>query len=199
MTKLSNMTDRTTPDSVDVLTTGEAAAQCGVSFRTVLRWIERGLLPAYKLPGRGDRRIRRIDLRCFMQEYGMAAQELAPPSARRVLIVDDETAMAHAIERVLRRVGCETAIATNGFEAGSVLANWKPEVMTLDLRMPGMDGLAVLRFLAQTDPATRPKVLIISADSEQRLQSALELGAQAVLRKPFQNEALQAAVAALLG
>lgn len=193
------MTDRTNPDSANVLTTGEAAALCGVSFRTVLRWIERGLLPAYKLPGRGDRRIRRIDLHRFMQEHGMTAQETAPRSARRVLIVDDEMAMAHAIDRVLRHAGCETAIATNGFEAGSVLAIWKPEVMTLDLRMPGMDGLAVLRFLAQAEPSTRPKVLIISADSEQRLQSALELGAKAVLRKPFRNEELQDAVAALLG
>ncbi len=41
----------------DVLTTGEAARICGVNFRTVLRWIDRGLLPAYKLPGRGDRRV----------------------------------------------------------------------------------------------------------------------------------------------
>jgi excisionase family DNA binding protein len=39
------------------LTTGEAAKYCGVNFRTVIRWIERGHLDAYKLPGRGDNRI----------------------------------------------------------------------------------------------------------------------------------------------
>ncbi|MBA5688868.1 response regulator [Rugamonas apoptosis] len=178
----------------DVLTTGEAAQLCGVNFRTVLRWIDRGLLQAYKLPGRGDRRITRAALRSFMAAHGIPERDAPPPLPRRVLIADDEPAMARAIERVLRGAGFETAIAANGFEAGALLPTFQPGVLTLDLRMPGMDGLDVLRFLRQ---ATLPKpfrTLVISADTEDRLAQALALGAHGVLRKPFDNAELVASV-----
>jgi two-component system, OmpR family, response regulator VicR len=183
-------------DPQDVLTTGEAAEICGVNFRTVLRWIDRGLLQAYKLPGRGDRRVTRAALRSFMAEHGIPDRSAPPPPPlpRRVLIADDEPAMARAIERVLRGAGFETAIAANGFEAGALLPTFRPGVMTLDLRMPGMDGLDVLRFLQQAELPAPFRTLVISADTEQRLQQALTLGAHGVLRKPFDNAALVAAV-----
>ena len=114
--------------------------------------------------------------------------------ARRVLIADDEPAMAHAIERVLLRAGFETAVAANGFEAGAMLPTFKPGVMTLDLRMPGVDGLDVLRFLRRTELPAPVKVLVVSADTEARLREALALGAHGVVRKPFTNDELLAAV-----
>lgn len=178
----------------DVLTTGEAARICGVNFRTVLRWIERGLLQAYRLPGRGDRRVLSDELHRFMLENGIPDRSIAQAVPRRVLIVDDEPAMAHAIERVLRRAGLETASASNGFEAGAMLPTFKPGVMTLDLRMPGLDGLDVLRFLQRAELPTQFKTLVVSADTETRLEEALSLGAHGILRKPFTNDELLDAV-----
>lgn len=178
----------------DVLTTGEAAEICGVNFRTVMRWIDRGLLQAYRLPGRGDRRVLREELQRFMLENGIPDRSISNALPRRVLIADDEIAMAHAIERVLRGAHFETAIAANGFEAGAMLPMFKPGVMTLDLRMPGMDGLDVLRFLQKTELGAPLKVLVLSADTETRLQAALELGAHGILRKPFSNDELVAAI-----
>lgn len=177
-----------------VLTTGEAARVCGVNFRTVLRWIERGLLHAYKLPGRGDHRVPIEELRRFMRENGIPDRSQPTALARRVLIADDEPAMAHAIERVLIRAGFETAIASNGFEAGAMLYTFKPGVMTLDLRMPGIDGVDVLRFLRSAYLPSPLKTLVVSADTDARLQEALSLGAHEILRKPFANEELLAAV-----
>lgn len=179
----------------EALTTGQAAKLCGVNFRTVSRWIDRGLLPAYQLPGtRGDRRVRVEDLRRFMREHDMPDPWAVAPVTRRALVVDDEPLMARAIERVLRQAGYETALAAGGFEAGAMLFSFKPDVMTLDLRMPGMDGIEVLKFL-QRAGLQALKVVVISADSEERLRQALELGAHAVLPKPFANEALLATLA----
>lgn len=181
----------------DALTTGQAAKLCGVNFRTVARWIDRGLLPAYQLPGtRGDRRVLVEDLRGFMREHNMPDPWAGPAAARRALVVDDEPAMARAIERVLRQAGYETALAAGGFEAGAMLFSFQPHVMTLDLRMPGMDGIDVLQFLRRTAPPVPLKVVVVSADSEERLRQARELGAHAVLPKPFSNEALLAALEA---
>ncbi|MGH8352233.1 MAG: response regulator [Pseudomonas sp.] len=182
----------------EVLTTREAARLCGVSFRTVIRWIERGLLQSYRLPGRGDYRVPVAELRRFMRDNGIPEPSAAPVTARRVLITEDELAMAHAIERVLKRAGYETAIAADGFAAGAMLHSFQPTLLTLDLRMPGLDGMGVLRFLRQSPMPFPLKTLVVSADSEIRLREARELGADGVLRKPFSNEELLAAVARLL-
>jgi excisionase family DNA binding protein len=185
--------------STEVLTSRAAAQRCGVSFRTVIRWIERGALNAYRLPGRGDYRIAKSELQRFMKEHDIPDPEAAVETARRVLVVDDEPAMANAIKRVLTRAGYETAVASDGFQAGSLLHTFKPGLMTLDLRMPRIDGFGVLRFLRETGALTSLKVLVISGESEARLREALAEGAHETLPKPFSNEQLLQAVERLVG
>ncbi len=123
----------------DVLTTGEAAKFCGVNFRTIIRWIERGRLKAYKLPGRGDHRIVVKDFVLFLQENSMPVPAELAGVNKTVLIIEDQPEMASAIRRVLMRNGFEVDIARDGFSAGSILARKKPGLVTLDLKMPGMD------------------------------------------------------------
>lgn len=183
---------------IETLTTTEAARMCGVSFRTVIRWVERGELQAYRLPGRGDYRVPASELRRFMRTHGVPEPDEMPGLPKRILVVDDEPAMARAIKRVLTREGFETAIASDGFLAGSMLYTFKPQLMTLDIRMPGIDGFGVLRFLREHPPPFPLRVLVVSGDSEDRLRQALDQGAQGVLAKPFANEELLDAVARIL-
>lgn len=181
----------------DVLTSRAAAQICGVSFRTVIRWIERGELHAYRLPGRGDYRISAVDLHAFMNRHGIPRS--TSDGLKRVLVVDDDLAMAHAIERVLKRQGYEVRVATDGFEAGAMLHTFMPALMTLDLQMTGLDGFGVLRFLRRTSQLGNLKVLVISGESKSRLREALDQGAHETLAKPFTNEQLIAAVRRQLG
>ena len=125
----------------DVLTSSEAARLCGVSFRTVIRWIERGQLQAYRLPGRGDYRVPASELRRFMRTNAIPEPtELKRDMPRRILIVEDEPNMARAMGRALTRAGFETASVSDGFQAGLLLHSYRPGLLTLDLRMPGVDG-----------------------------------------------------------
>ncbi len=181
-----------TDTSSETFTTGEVAKLCDVNFRTVIRWAERGLLPAYRLPGRGDYRIRAADLRTFLAEHAMPVPARLNPD-KVALIVDDEPAMAAAIARVLHRAGFKTQIAAGGFQAGLLLQTLKPQLMTLDLHMPGVDGFAVLDILrdAPLDPA--PRVLIVTGDHH-RAEDALARGADGVLKKPFSQEELVEAI-----
>lgn len=183
----------------ETLTSTEAARMCGVSFRTVIRWIERNELQAYRLPGRGDYRVLATELRRFMREHGIPEPDEMPGRPKRILVVDDEAAMAAAIKRVLRRDGFEVSIANDGFMAGSMLHAFKPDLMTLDIRMPRIDGFGVLRFLREQPPPFPLKVLVVSGETESRLHEALGLGADGTLAKPFVNEDLREAVARLLG
>ena len=104
--------------------------------------------------------------------------------------------MARAINRVLKQAGYETIFAGNGFIAGSLLHTFRPALMTLDIRMPWIDGLDVLRLVRQTPLPFPLKILVISGDTH-CLDDALSAGADAVLAKPFANEALVEAVRAL--
>ncbi|SEQ79455.1 DNA binding domain-containing protein, excisionase family [Amphritea atlantica] len=181
------------------LTTGEIAKLCDVNLRTVIRWIDRGALTGFKLPGRGNNRVREEDFIAFLHEHGMPVPPgLQQTISRQILIVDDEPAVAKSIQRVLRSNGYETLIATDGFQAGSMLSIEKPALMTLDLSMPGLDGYGVIECVRSTSELSGLKILVISALGEASLEKALAAGADAVLQKPFENEQLLKSIQQLL-
>lgn len=169
----------------DTLTTGEAAKWCGVSFRTVLRWIERGELAAYKLPGRGDARIKLEDFVEFLNRHQMPVPaELGRSSTPRVLVVDDEPDVARLIARVMSGQGYEVAVVHDGFSAGAKLASFAPDLITLDLRMPGLGGLEVIQLIRGMQAGAGVRILVVSGLSKQDLERAIEAGADDALGKP---------------
>ena len=186
-----------------IYTTGEVASICGVSLRTVINWIQRGRLDAYKLPGtRGDNRITDVNLRLFCEKNGLpmptelTLPELESTEARKALVVDDDPPMAKAIARLLKRQGFEVTTAFDGFEAGFQFMKTRPVLVTLDLNMPKMDGMAVLQKIkAEPDSA---RVLVISGEGRSALDTAMENGADAAFAKPFDEPELVAKINALL-
>lgn len=180
------------------LTTGEVAKYCDVNFRTVIRWIERGVLDAYQLPGRGDNRIPVDAFLRFLEENNMPIPDGFLSRNQRVLIIEDEEKMARSIERVLKRSGFETEIAENGFIAGALLLSYKPALVTLDLRMPGLNGFDVLKFIRTKPELKHLKVLVVSGELPNQLAKAVKEGADDSLGKPFSNSDLEAKVKALV-
>jgi excisionase family DNA binding protein len=189
--------------SVDInkraLTTGDIAKLCGVNFRTVIRWIQRGHLRAFQLPGRGDNRVLMADFLKFLRENKMPIPEELKVTSRRVLIVEDEEKMANTIQRTLKRRGFETQIAVDGISAGTLETTFEPAVMTHDLNMPGLGGLEVLKNVRANSDLAQVKVLVVSAMPDEDLKQALDAGADDVMKKPFKNEALADKVAELAG
>lgn len=181
------------------LTTGEIAKLCDVNLRTVIRWIDRGALKGFKLPGRGNNRVREEDFIAFLKEHGMPVPaEFQRKGNNHVLIVDDELPVAKSIQRVLKGAGYETSIATDGFQAGSKLLKEAPILITLDLSMPGLDGYDVLTYVRGTEEVSNTRILVISALDDTSLNKALECGADAVLQKPFDNSQLLILIQKLL-
>jgi len=182
--------------------TGEIAKFCGVNLRTVIRWIDKGDLEGYKLPGRGNNRVTERAFLAFIKQYNMPLPDELKQSSGvnlgHVLIVDDEKQLAKSIQRVLRGAGYETSLACDGFQAGSSLIKEKPALMTLDLSMPGMDGFDVIKFVRHSPEIAATKILVISALDEKQLQKAVDMGADAYLRKPFVNSELLAEIEKLI-
>lgn len=177
------------------LTTGDIAKYCGVTLRTVIRWIERGSLKAYKLPGRGNNRITPEDFVAFLTAHEMPIPaEFRQQENNRILICDDEPAFAKAINRTLARAGYATEIANDGFQAGVSLVTYRPWLMTLDLSMPNIDGFEVLRHVRGNPDLEPIKILVISGQHQSDLDKAINLGADLALAKPFVNEDLIAQI-----
>jgi CheY-like chemotaxis protein len=107
----------------------------------------------------------------------------------KVLLVDDEQEFVHTLSERLQSRRMQPAIAYDGEQALAMVESEEPEVMVLDLKMPGIDGLEVLRRVKRTHPAT--EVIILTghgSDAEEVL--AYDLGAFAYLRKPVDIEEL---------
>lgn len=172
-------------------TSGDVAQICGVSLRTVIRWIEKGELKGFKLPGRGNNRVSEENLINFLKAHNIPfPEELISPGENLILIVDDEPAAARAIQRVLIGAGYETKIAANGFEAGLLLTQLKPAIMTLDLNMPGLNGEDVISYVRHADHLISARILVISGAPDNVLERAVKLGADGCLGKPYANSDL---------
>lgn len=182
------------------LTTGEVADYCGVNFRTVIRWIDKGLLKAYQLPGtRGDNRVRVSEFIDFLETQNIPVPEELLDNSRKVLIVEDDMAVAMTIDRLLKKYGFDTMIASDGFRAGMMLERFQPAVITLDLSMPGLNGFEVLKFVRSTPRLKNIKVIVVSALPPADLKRALDTGANEVMSKPFRGRTLAERVAGMAG
>jgi CheY-like chemotaxis protein len=111
----------------------------------------------------------------------------------RVAVVDDELFFREAITEVLFADGIESVTAENGAQALALADDLEIGVMLLDIRMPGIDGIEVLRRLREQRPELRVLVLSASTDQETVLE-ALRLGASDYLAKPLHDEELVFAV-----
>ena len=119
--------------------------------------------------------------------------------AGRVLLIEDEVNIAEAIRFVLGRDGCEVLVETDGRAALSRVANDAPDLVILDLMLPGMSGLEILSAL-RADPATEGlKVMMLTAKGQNRDREAAErAGVSAFMSKPFSNAEMRAQVRALM-
>ena len=114
-----------------------------------------------------------------------------------VAIVDDEEGIRKALGRLLRAAGLEAYGYANGQEFLTAAAERRPDCVVLDLHMPGMSGLQVLRKL-KTAGLLLPVVVITAHDEPETRQECLSTGARAYLRKPLEDRLLLNAISAAM-
>jgi len=134
-----------------------------------------------------------------MRSLAATIEEMAEPAIRRtVLVVDDEPTISEVVARYLERAGYRAATAGDGLEALRLAAEVEPDLVVLDLMLPQLDGLEVLRRL-HADGEERMPVIVLTAKGEQDDKLAgLRQGADDYLVKPFSPSELVARVDAVL-
>jgi DNA-binding response OmpR family regulator len=114
----------------------------------------------------------------------------------QLLVIDDEVRFARALAISLRAHGYEVEVATTGEEGLSLAAQVHPDVVILDLGLPGMDGLEVCRRVRAG--SSLPIIMLTARDEEVDRVAGLELGADDYVPKPFSPRELAARVKAVL-
>jgi DNA-binding response OmpR family regulator len=126
----------------------------------------------------------------------MTLSARTPAPTRTVLVVEDEAPIAEAVAARLESEGFSVAIAPDGPTGVSACEELRPDLVVLDLMLPGLDGLEVCRRIQAERPV--PVLVLTARDTEADLLVGLAVGADDYLTKPFSARELVARVHALL-
>lgn len=149
-------------------TTREAGQLLGVSVGTAQLWVENGLLSAWKTPG-GHRRVTRESV-----EKLLRSKSEAPPAASaarrevirrlKVLVVEDDTNLLRLYETTLALwpMSPEVIVATNGINALLLIERENPDLLIVDLKIPGIDGFEMLKILQSTPRYAHMALAVVS-------------------------------------
>ena len=118
------------------------------------------------------------------------------PASGLILVVDDDPTVSDVVARYLRRAGYDVALAADGLTALDVAAKQVPDLVVLDIMLPGLDGLAVCRTLRES--STVPVILLTALGAETDRIMGLEVGADDYVTKPFSPRELVLRVASVL-
>jgi len=174
-----------------VFTTGEAAKICKVSQQTIIRCFDNGQLKGFRVPGSRFRRIPREQLYSFMKDNGIPTDALES-GKRKALIVDDDEELVELISDAFERDGrFDIKTANNGFDAGMLVKEFRPDVVVLDVMLPDINGKEVCVRVRNDESMDDVKIICISgmveADKVSDLKAA---GANDFMQKPFDVDSL---------
>src|SRR5436189_5256928 len=193
------------------LTTEEVLEYLHVNLRTVYRLIKAGKIPAVRVGRQWRFRKRDIDAWLDNQRPKGAVRPAAPPpsaspaAARpagaparpRVLVVDDEASIRDLLAKTLTLAEYDVDVAPDGRSAPERMRLYPYDLLIADLKMPGMDGLTVIRE-AKRYKADLPVIIITGFSTESSAIEAVNIGVAGYLTKPFRVPQVLAAAAKAL-
>ena len=191
-------------DEEGFLTTEEVLEYLQVNLRTVYRLIKAGKIPAVRV-GR-QWRFRKRDIDAWLESQrprqgrGTVGASRPTPSAGRprILVVDDEAAIRDLLSKTLALAEYDVDLAADGRTALERLRIIPYDLLITDLKMPGIDGLTVVRE-ARRLKADIPVIIITGFSTEASAIEAVNLGVSGYLTKPFRVPRVLAAAAKALG
>ena len=174
-----------------VFTTGEAAKICKVSQQTIIRCFDNGTLKGFRVPGSRFRRIPWEQLYAFMKENNIPTDALES-SKKKVLVVDDDEVLVDLMVDSFKADGrFETRNANNGFDAGMLVKEIKPDLVVLDVMLPDINGKEVCQRVRSDSTLASVRIICISGMVEQdKIQDLRDAGANDFLSKPFDVDKL---------
>jgi len=183
-------------ETQNFLTTEEVLDYLQVNVRTLYRLIKMGRIPAIRV-GR-QWRFRKDDLDAWISRGGTERKASGQQAQRRVLVVDDDETVRDLLVSGLKAAAYAVDAATDGPTAIERLRDEKYDLLVTDLKMPGMDGLTVIRE-ARRHRAGISVLVVTGHSTEASAIEAINMGVAGYVTKPFRMPRLVAAAARALG
>lgn len=182
------------------LTTEEVLDYLQVNLRTVYRLIKAGKIPAVRVGRQWRFRKRDIDAWLDSSRQAPRAGDAKDGGGERprILVVDDEQAVRDLLAKTLTMADYDVDAAPDGASAIERLRAVEYDLLITDLKMPGMDGLSVIREARRIMPDL-PVIIITGYSTEASAIEAINLGVAGYLTKPFRLPRILAATARALG
>ena len=159
--------------ALNLMTTHDVAKKLGVTIRSVQLWVEQGLLEGWKTPG-GHRRITSESFNRFVlsQEINLESTGFINTQLR-IIAVEDNKAMLKLYDNTVNswQLPIKLDCFNNAFEALINITKSTPDVLIIDLNMPGMDGFAMLEALNKSNILNNLAVIVISCLSNEEILS----------------------------
>ena len=177
----------------------QAAKICSVNRSTMHRWVSSKKITAYSTPG-GHKRILITDLKKFLKKNHIPIEiKDFNDGKTKILIIDDDIAVQKFLTKILSGLFTEIQVASDGFEAGIKLLEFKPSLVILDLFMPGMDGFEVCQTIKENPTTNKIKILVMTGQgTKENYDKVISLGADAFLNKPATRKEIISQIEKLL-
>ena len=182
-------------DEKALLTPKEVAEMFLVSPITIRKWARDEWLHAEITAG-GHRRFSLAEVERFAKERGMKVHQI-DEAVTRILIVDDDEQFSGFLLDLLESTAekLDVKVVNNGFDAGGLVHEFKPHIMLLDLRLPGVDGFKVCKRLKEERSTKNIRVIAMTGYfTEERHQQIIQAGAEVCLSKPIEVEIMLDAI-----
>ncbi len=119
--------------------------------------------------------------------------------AQTVLVAEDERNLVEALSFLMRRAGFDVSVARDGPTTVEMARTMLPDLVLLDIMLPGFDGFEVVSTIKRESPERRPRIVMLTARGHEKdRRKALELGVDDYVTKPFSNRDVVERVRALL-
>lgn len=198
--------------SKELLKISEIAAEAKVLPSTIRYYTDIGLLEiSGETPGghrlyEKEKALRIVNKIQFLSQQGLTMEEIkkeleAGAGKRKLLVIDDEPEVGHFVEELVKGhfPGFEVKTVRDGFTAGRLLSEYIPDLIILDLMLPGVDGFEVCRQIKAGKHLAGSKILAVTGyDSTENKAKIMACGADDYLAKPMDIHSLEDKIISLL-
>jgi CheY-like chemotaxis protein len=198
--------------SKNLLKISEVAREAGVLPSTVRYYTDIGIISVKSETKGGHRlydrdstvnKIRKIQ---FLNQQGKSIEEIKndilDSNKKKILVVDDEPEVGNLVTEVTKQFfpGFEVRVVYDGFSAGKMLSEYLPDMIILDLMLPGLNGFEVCKQIRANQFLSGVKILAVSGfDSEENKKKIMASGANDYLSKPMNVSSLKEKISSLIG
>lgn len=166
----------------------EKVSECsGASLSTVEKWMNK----VQRGPHKNNNKVALEEFILFLKENSNVTSITRNKNAPKVLVIDGEKKTTESIGEIFSTHGFDVLSTPDAIKAGGLITYEKPHIVTLDLSLENFDGTDVLKIINGLKLTEKIWVIVISADSEENLQKAVDLGADCYLQKPFSEQDLK--------